>query len=295
MEIYRDQPENIAFRVAPGATVATAELFRDDVKIGDTLDLVISNGVVTVSVPYKAIRHDGHLVVFITAVSGADTFTNRYVLDVVTPILSLDSVSEIIGTGVTPEKARETERAVRVIIEAFTGQRFGLGQSVERVMGRGDDRLQLPKKLITYRSILVAGVPISAITFAVTGDGWFLEAISPEWLEIKEAPPEELWPVVVNGPIRVPAWYKAKFNDNQTYTIDGLWGWESVPTDVEDAARLLVNDYACNQAAYRDRYLDIIKSSDWTLQFNARAWEGTGNARADLILGQYKRPFVLVV
>lgn len=299
MEIYREQPEDIGFKVPPGTTQATASITRDGVAIGTDQTWTAADGEelssVTVSIPYKAIRYDGKITVSITSVAGEDAFINQYTLDVVTPVISLGAITEIAGIGTTPQKAREIERAVRVIIEAYTGQRFGLSLSIESVMGQGEERLQLPKKLIAYRTISVVGMPIRAIQYNLTGDGWFLETINPEWLEIKEAPPEEMWPVYVNGPIRVPAWYRATFTKNQTYKIDGLWGWESVPTDIEEAARLLANDYACNQAAYRDRYLDIIKTSDWTMQYNARAWEGTGNARADLILGQYKRPFLLIV
>lgn len=299
MEIYREQPEDIAFKVPPGTTTATATISRDGLLIGDP-QVFEAEGegaltTVTVAVPYKAIRYDGKVVIEISSQSDEE-YINRYTLDVVTPVLSLEDVAEIIGANTTPQKARETERAVRVIIEAYTGQRFGLDKSVKTIVGQGEGRLQLPQRLIAYTGIGVSGVQLSPIRFSIGSEGWLLNAVAPDWLEIKEAPPEELLDTnPMGGPIRVPAWYRSSFIDGQSYVIDGLWGWESTPMDVEEAARLLVNDYACNQAAYRDRYLEIIKSSDWTMQFSPRAWEGTGNARADFILSQYKRPFVLIV
>ncbi len=71
------------------------------------------------------------------------------------------------------------------------------------------------------------------------------------------------------------------------FEITGDWGYKSVPAPVKEAARLLVNDYACSEQLYRDRYLESIKAADWRLQFSSRAWEYTGNVRADQLLSEY--------
>jgi len=300
MEIYREQPEDIVFKLPPESTRAVVSVYRGVDKIGEDqiFEDLDENGFikqVAVNIPYKAVRYDGAVVVLINSTVDGEVFQNRYNINVVTPVLSLLDTAEIIGNGATLEQARRVERSVRVIIETVTGQSFGLERAAYGIMGKDTERLQLPKRLVAYKAISVSGVPITSIRYNVTGDGWYVETLAPEWLEIKEAPPEDLWSYHTNGPIRVPAWYKSVFTEGRPYTIDGLWGWESVPMDVEEAARLLVNDYSCNQSAYRDRYLEIIKSSDWTLQYSEQAWEGTGNARADLILNQYKRPFLLIV
>ena len=62
------------------------------------------------------------------------------------------------------------------------------------------------------------------------------------------------------------------------------------PADqVKEAAKLLVNDYACAEQTYRDRYLTSMTAADWRIQFHSGAFLKTGNVRADQLL----RDFVL--
>jgi hypothetical protein len=77
------------------------------------------------------------------------------------------------------------------------------------------------------------------------------------------------------------------FKDGNIYTVDGNWGWEEVPAAVKEAAKLLVNDYACADAQYRDRYLTSMTAADWRIQFNSGAFKGTGNVRADQLLSDF--------
>lgn len=78
-----------------------------------------------------------------------------------------------------------------------------------------------------------------------------------------------------------------KWKSDYPFEITGDWGYERVPEPVREAARLLVNDYACSEQLYRDRYLESIKAADWRLQFSTRAWDHTGNARADHLLAEF--------
>ena len=78
-----------------------------------------------------------------------------------------------------------------------------------------------------------------------------------------------------------------KWKSDYPFEITGDWGYKRVPEPVREAARLLVNDYACSEQLYRDRYLESIKAADWRLQFSARAWDHTGNARADHLLAEF--------
>lgn len=78
-----------------------------------------------------------------------------------------------------------------------------------------------------------------------------------------------------------------EWKQDYPFEITGDWGYKTVPAPVKEAARLLVNDYACSESAYRDRYLESIKAADWRLQFSSRAWESTGNARADMLLSEF--------
>ena len=51
--------------------------------------------------------------------------------------------------------------------------------------------------------------------------------------------------------------------------------------------KLLVNDYACGEQMYRDRFLQSYKNADWRLQYYSAAYYDTGNARANLLLAPW--------
>jgi len=78
-----------------------------------------------------------------------------------------------------------------------------------------------------------------------------------------------------------------EFKEGVIYPISGVWGYEAVPESVKEAARLLVNDYACADSQYRDRYLTSMTAADWRIQFNSGAFVRTGNVRADQLLSEY--------
>lgn len=289
MEVYREEPSTVTLKVPAGTTTATVEVLRDGVQQSLQAFSQPENGMLTevaVNIPFKAVRYDGQLVVVVKPYVDNEILERRHYIDVVTPILPIDRISGMVGTGADP---KDVEFFVRKAIEAYTGQSFGYRIGKDVVQGTGDNRLSLNRRLIAVRSLSVNGVLRHPGAYAIAGDGWYLYSDGPNWLEIKESPPDELLDYHISGPIRVPSWYREKFTDNADYVIDGEWGYYYVPSDIKAAAALLVNDYACPQAVYRDRYLNIVKSSDWTLEFNEQAWQATGNARADQILDKYKR------
>jgi hypothetical protein len=92
----------------------------------------------------------------------------------------------------------------------------------------------------------------------------------------------------VGGVIHNPNNVKVEqFANNRDYLVEGHWGWEAVPDAVKEAAKLLVNDYACADAQYRDRYLVSMTAADWRIQFYSGAYLRTGNVRADQLLSDY--------
>lgn len=295
MDIYREEPGPVVLKVPTGTSAVTSQVVRGGTVLSTQAFSPQNNEQLTqveVNIPFSAVRYDGSLVVILSMLIGTETVERKYFYEVVTPILPIERIEGMVGTAAD---AREVETFVRHVIESYTGQSFGYRVGREVVQGNGDNRLALNRRLLSVTDFSANGLPRLTSAYAIAGEGWYLYSDGPNWLEIKEAPPEELLGYHVSGPIRVPAWYRERFTDNVNYVIDGEWGYYYVPSDVQAAAALLVNDYACPQAAYRDRYLNIIKSSDWTLEFNEQAWMATGNARADQILDKYKRGDIGIV
>lgn len=202
---------------------------------------------------------------------------------VVTPILTFGEIREI-HPNATDEEVIKIELAVRHIIQALTGQVFGNFIGIKDVRGNNANALSLPQKLISLTD--VDGNTNAPNYFTIVGDGFYLKHFS--W----GVPPVKAdyhgLHQHVGGVIHNPYHVNVKeFASSIVYKINGSWGWETVPARVKEAAKLLVNDYACADANYRDRYLTSMTAADWRIQFSSGAFLKTGNVRADQLLSDY--------
>jgi hypothetical protein len=196
----------------------------------------------------------------------------------------------------TDVELRQVERAVRTAINAHTGQSFSNKVETKRVRGNDSNILPLPERLLEFTGI---GGNFFGNTsgLEVTGGGWYLTTGGDLGLPFIPSIRQDAWDINSGShlelpvPIRLPHWVRRStgntFYRNYHYEISGTWGWKSVPAEVREAAKLLVNDYACGDSIYRDRFLTSMTAADWRIQFNNRAFNGTGNARADQLLSGY--------
>lgn len=224
--------------------------------------------------------------------------------EVVTPYLSISEVKKI-WPEATDEQAVDVESAVRHVINAHTGQSFGLSTKTITVEGHGESALRLPERLIELTGFGTLTSELDHRAAIITSDGWYIKKGWANTLSDVESDSAYWngWDNVSNSAPGEPGYEKQShgyiihapgIHSNPTpwrsdypFRITGRWGYETVPQPVKEAAKLLINDYACSEAMYRDRYLESIKAADWRLQFSSRAWEYTGNVRADQLLSQY--------
>lgn len=217
---------------------------------------------------------------------GAFTTTNKYF--VVTPYLTRRQIREFWDDG-TDEEIDRAEAGVRHIINAHTGQTFGKFTGTKLAVGNGENTLTLPARLISFTDITLntPGLELYG-TYQISGDGWYLKptVFPSEGYTIKSDITD--YTVGTNGVIYNPYGRRVGvFQKDVSYAIDGVWGYESIPEAVVEAAKLLVNDYAANDSIYRDRYLESLTSPDWRIQFHSGAFRQTGNVRADQLLANY--------
>lgn len=223
--------------------------------------------------------------------------------EVVTPYLTIGEVKKIYPEA-TNEEAIEVEAAVRHVINAHVGYDFGYFVGTKVVEGHGESALRLPSRLIELTGFSTLSSNLDVRSAIITSDGWYLkkswsyettpiESDSIYWgyTDVDNPSPGEPGYEKPNHGYIITApgqgGVATSWRDDYPFNITGRWGYESVPQPVKEAARLLVNDYACQEIAYRDRYLESIKAADWRLQFSSRAWESTGNVRADQLLSEY--------
>lgn len=257
----------------------------------------------SVTLPY--FQSEGTVEVFWSfSIPSVGNFTDVQIYDVVTPYLTKAEVKAI-WPEATDEQAIDVEAVVRHVINAHTGQSFGYSEKSITVEGHGESALRLPERLIELTGLSTLTATLNVNRSIIVSDGWYLKKGWTDSVTVLTTTDEYFTGTDVNNYADegLPGWEKTshggiivapgansgptKWADDYPFTITGKWGYISVPQPVREAAKLLVNDYACSEVAYRDRYLESIKAADWRLQFSSSAWRYTGNVRADQLLSQY--------
>jgi hypothetical protein len=73
------------------------------------------------------------------------------------------------------------------------------------------------------------------------------------------------------------------------YVIYVEAGYRRVPTNIQRAAELLIEDIKCNGLDYIGRYVSDYTTDQFKIKFDDRVFEGTGNMVVDKILSKYSK------
>jgi len=291
-DIYVDSPNRKVYLdvpVTPTGGTMTVVVKKDD-EVVHTFSTVNAetDGKFSVTIPFSLTQEDASLVVhweFDYAEDGHPYhYSKETYVNVITPILPLSVITALVEDedDFTADEIAHIESATRHIIQSHTGQNFGKSTGTKVVTGAGGSALALPSRLISVETINGVALPAS---FSIAGEGWYLTharfgipPLKADYYGIHE----------VNGVIENPYGLKAEqFLRDAQFAVKGTWGWPYVPVQVEEAAKLLVRDYASGDTVYRDRYLTSMTAADWRIQFHSGAFQHTGNARADALLSDY--------
>lgn len=291
MEIYTNAKaaDRAVFLEFPDtATSVDAFVWKDDELLFEitTVTNTVGEGYTAV-LPLHLLQNDQDLKVYweVKYTEGGIEYTvNRVTpVEVVTPILSKREIRAIDDNVFALDaEVFKIEKAVRHIIQAYTGQEFGHYLGTETIRGDGGPALFLPRRLITLDT--VNGAPVGN-QFSIDPEGyilrhypWGVPPVKADYFGLHYH---------TGGVIHNPNNVSLRNWKRENIKVTGLWGWEAVPEAVKEAAKLLVNDYACADAQYRDRYLTSMTAADWRIQFNSGAFLRTGNVRADQLLSDF--------
>jgi hypothetical protein len=294
MSVHRDKDATVTFE-HPFPGPLTATVYRGDLMILESGPLMPSAGRYTLPLSYRETQFDGRLDINWRGLDGTSIFTRTTSVEVITPLVDISDLRTLFqDTNKSDTELKELEEEVRIFIQSYTQQDFGYEIGAHSVVGNGETKVALPKRLIKAHEI--SGGPVGF--FGVANNGWYLYLGNKNYFSIKEMPPEDFIDnnvYMTQGVIFVPDMYWKKFRTGVQYKILGEWGYYSVPDDVRQAAILLAKDFGTGENLYRDRYLDTLKAGDWNFKFTPGAFRGTGNVRADKLLDPYRRQGMVII
>ena len=224
---------------------------------------------------------------------------HTYFIDVVTPYANLSDIIDDLNFGTdtsdpnykTYHELQMAEKYARKLIEIYTNQVFYLYDDRQIVYGSGADILPMPFKMNAihelYQNDVLLIDNINAInnwTYApiISESGFGIRVNRQDMMDGIIYTANGLIPPTIND-----IGSSGAFKKDYRYSVQGRFGWSSVPDNVEEACIILIKQFFDNDRAWKDKYVKNISTFDWKFEFMEDAHRGTGNLYADQLLSPY--------
>jgi hypothetical protein len=181
------------------------------------------------------------------------------------------------------------ERYARKIIEQHTGQNFYLYNDLHLVYGYDSDILPLPAKIYQLHELYSNDVLLLDTINDIDNWNYPVEISESGYgIKVNRAGLIDNTVYTANGMVP-PSIHDSYgiFQSGVAYKVQGQFGWEKVPDNVELAAIELMKDFFSKDTMWRNKYVKNISTFDWDFEYKGDAYTGTGNAYADNLLAEY--------
>lgn len=220
-------------------------------------------------------------------------------VDVVTPYVDVAEIIQDLNLGLDPSDPNYksyhdlmmAEKYARRTIDNFCGQSFTIYDDVQVAYGAGTNILALPFKLSELHELYADDYLLIDNINKI--NNWGQEVLISETgfgIRINTSASFDNTVYVANGLIPPTAndiAYHGAFKNGVRYRIQGKFGWNDVPENVEEAATILVQDFFSKDNTWRNKYVKKVSAFDWDFEYNTDVFRGTGNLYADQLLLPY--------
>ena len=189
------------------------------------------------------------------------------------------------------------ERWARKVIENYTGQEFYLYDDLHTVYGAGSDVLPLPYKLNALHELYQNDVLLVDTINDINNWNYDVQISETGFgIRINKASMIDNTVYTANG--MVPPTINdttGLFSKNGVYRVQGRYGWDYVPDEIELACIELMKDYFSKDKEWRNKYLTNLQTFDWQFEYSQDSYTGTGNVYVDQILSSYVLTQMVVI
>lgn len=263
-------------------------------------------GVYEVYIPYYLTSRPKRLKLTWTYIVESTNISKSHDVFVITPYVDIIQAMDILGIGSDPSdpnfktfnELQQAERYARKVIESYTGQNFYLYHDTHVVYGDDSDSLRLPFKINALHELYQNDILLVDNINNVNNLGFDVD-ISPSSFGIKINRTSLLDNTVyiANGlvPPSINDMSFGVFRKGVPYMVNGEYGWNEVPDDIELAGVELMKDFFSKDKIWRNKYVHSVQSHDWHFEYNAEAYRGTGNVYVDQLLLPYVLTQLVVI
>lgn len=210
----------------------------------------------------------------------------------VNPNLMASTASEI-------KEYQELEMVARSIIDTIVADGFYNVKKIVQGVGQGSDYFSMWEKFNKILKVYENNVLVydfetpedNLYVFNSTGDNSGVQrVVNSEYNRVEQGsivmPPAygDLGSVGSGRVVDFPRGY------DYIFVLDS--GYKTVPTDVEYAAKLLIDDLKCGKLDYYKRYVTAYNTDQYEIKFDKSILDGTGNMIVDKILDKYLKNII---
>jgi hypothetical protein len=210
----------------------------------------------------------------------------------VNPNLMASTASEI-------KEYQELEMVARSIIDTIVTDGFYNVKKIVQGVGQGSDYFSMWEKFNKILKVYENNVLVydfetpedNLYVFNSTGDNSGVQrVVNSEYNRVEQGsivmPPAygDLGSVGSGRVVDFPRGY------DYIFVLDS--GYKTVPTDVEYATKLLIDDLKCGKLDYYKRYVTAYNTDQYEIKFDKSILDGTGNMIVDKILDKYLKNII---
>lgn len=232
--------------------------------------------------------------------------TKEHKVYVQVPYADISQAMDSLGVGTDPSDPNyhsyaellEAEKWARKVIENYTGQQFYLYDDVQVVYGSGSDVLPLPYRLAELHELYSRDILLVDTINDINNTSYSIQVSESGFgIRVNRANMLDNTVYVANGMIS-PSIHdniNGVFARGVAYKVQGRYGWEEVPDEVELACIELMRDYFSKDKNWRNKYLKKIQTFDWNFEYSGDTFGGTGNVYVDQLLDSYVLTQMVVI
>jgi hypothetical protein len=217
-------------------------------------------------------------------------------VDIIRPYVNPNSLG---STASEVTEYKQLEMVARSIIDTIVADGFYNSKQVVEGVGQGSDYFSIWKDF--NKVLKVYENNILVYDFETPDDNEYIWNSTADNSGIKRYVADE-YNRVEQGAIVLPPAYGdlgsvgtgrvVDFPRGYDYIFILDAGYKTVPSDVEYATTLLIEDLKCGKLDYYKRYVTSYNTDQYKIEFDKRVLEGTGNMIVDKILDKYLKNII---
>jgi len=286
-------PLTLKFDVPTSGDIYTLRLQDLVEHFVEELNITSANLQITYVIPLSKIEFDRKYEVKILNSDEEIVFEDN--LDIVRPYTDPNKLGT---TASEITEAKYNELIARSIIDSFVIDGFYNQKVIVQTVGEGLDYIPLwvnaYKVLRVYENdVLIFDVDEETNDryFKLSLDNSAVQEYIPNSTESLNRLEKTLPNLPVSyGDLGYYGWDTVTFPTGYDYTLVLDAGYKTIPSDIQAATEMLVNDIKCGRLDQYKRYVEEYQTDQYKVKFNAsKLFSGTGNIIVDQILSKYSK------